>query len=571
MASYDELRKEPTVIKWLERINRKPKTEKSYLMALDKYIKFTGMTPTQLIEEAKRENREGVDPDDRAIQNRRYGFRKHLQNLKSERTNAKLKPLSIRSAMRGVQSFYTAFHLDAPKLHGGDIAESCTENTQTITREQIYEVLKHCTLVEKAIILVGCASGLAEADIINLKIEQFKKGYDAKTGFTTLEKLIRVKTKVQFTTFLTPEASQAVRDYLKFRNHEPIEKSEEILEKAAKQKITSEKGYLFIKQVIPKEYKVNYEPNEWADNEELRKYNEDAITHLFRRLAEKSGYINPDGWNIVRSHNSRKFFSLTLRNAGVHIDSDQIEHMMGHKKNQRGKAYIDFTTETLRATYELAAPYLTIDKSKQGIDIEKYEEVIVERDKLKSEVESASIERYELQEHQRKLEEQQREIRTLKAKQLWMQGELQRKTAALDERIGDDHIEEEEEKVQQAFEERSASRSDEDQLQEAAEDHIEEENVRNTKAYWTSRSEEERAEAALKNKLVEEEVARSEEELMMEAAEKHVEEEDEKIEREYLNLVGSGQYRKLKKPEKPEDDKKPDKKSTKGKKRSKGG
>lgn len=159
--------------------------------------------------------------------------------------------------MRGVQSFYTAFHIEAPKLHGGDIAESCKENTQTITREQIYEVLKHCTLVEKAIILVGCASGLAEADIINLKIEQFKKGYDPKTGFTILEKLIRVKTKVEFTTFLTPEASQAVWDYLKFRNREPIEKSEEILEKAAKQKITSEKGYLFIKQVIPKEYKVN--------------------------------------------------------------------------------------------------------------------------------------------------------------------------------------------------------------------------------------------------------------------------------------------------------------------------
>lgn len=58
---------------------------------------------------------------------------------------------------------------------------------------------------------------------------------------------------------------------------------------------------------------------------------------------------------------------------------------------------------------------------------------------------------------------------------------------------------------------------------------------------------------------------------MMEAAEDHIEEENEKIEREYLNLVGSGQYRKLKKPEKPEDDKKPDKKSKKGKKRAKGG
>lgn len=71
MAEYEELRNGPTVSIWLERISTRPKTERARLQSLDKYIKFTGMSLAQLLEEAKREQREGVDMNDRAVLNRR--------------------------------------------------------------------------------------------------------------------------------------------------------------------------------------------------------------------------------------------------------------------------------------------------------------------------------------------------------------------------------------------------------------------------------------------------------------------------------------------------------------------
>ena len=78
-------------------------------------------------------------------------------------------------------------------------------------------VLKVCDPLERALVLVGVSSGLSSNEIINLKIKDFKYGFDEKTNITTL-KLRREKTKVDLITFLSPEASQAVQDYLNYRN-----------------------------------------------------------------------------------------------------------------------------------------------------------------------------------------------------------------------------------------------------------------------------------------------------------------------------------------------------------------
>lgn len=492
MASYDDLRNDSTVSKWLKRINRRAATQKSYLMALDKYIKFTGMSPEELLDEAKREDRDGVDMDERAVMNRRYDFREHLQTMESEKTGRPLSPLSIKSSMLGVKRFYEAFHVVAGELQGNVTAESCPENVKPILRDEIYEVLKICNPVEKAIILVGCASGLAESDIINLKIEQFKKGYDPKTGVTTFENLIRIKTKVRFTTFLTPEASQAVWDYLQYREHPPLQNSEKRLGEIARQKINNDKGYLFIKQKISPKYKLNCLPKEWAANEELRKYKSDSIIHMYDRLAKKTGKENPDGWNIVRSHNMRRFFSLTLHNCKADISPYQIEHMLGHKKNALNRAYVDYTTETLRATYEKAIPYLTIDKSKQGVDIEKYEAAVAEINKWQTEAAGASVERYELQSLrqdfdtlQKQFAQAQATISRYAAVRQWEAEEKQLQAAA-------EHIETEEEKNRQAYDEWFAALSEDEKLQELASRHVDEEDRKNIEAYWEMKGEDAR-------------------------------------------------------------------------------
>ena len=84
------------------------------------------------------------------------------------------------------------------------------------TKEDLQEVLKVCDTMEKAILLVGASSGLSANEIINLKVKDFNRGYDPKTGITTLD-LRRGKVDFDFITFLSPEASKAVQEYLTYR------------------------------------------------------------------------------------------------------------------------------------------------------------------------------------------------------------------------------------------------------------------------------------------------------------------------------------------------------------------
>jgi integrase len=111
-------------------------------------------------------------------------------------------------------------------------------------------VLKVCDPLERAILLVGASSGLPCEDIINLKVRNFKDGYESKTEITTMP-LRRIKTKVDFITFLTPEASRAVWDYLEFRDRTIKTGNEERQPVLDKQKVYSNEDYLFIGCHIP--------------------------------------------------------------------------------------------------------------------------------------------------------------------------------------------------------------------------------------------------------------------------------------------------------------------------------
>lgn len=399
MAAYDELRNEPTIARWLKRINKRPKTEKAYLLGFQKYVDFTGLSPAELLAEAKTETRENVDLDERAIVNRRIDFREYLE------TKTTLAPNSVLSAMNAVKSFYSSAYLNPPKLLGSNVARVKEENVEHITKEDIYELLKNCDILEKAIVLVGISSGLSASDIMDLKIRIIKNGYDPETGITTLP-LTRIKTGVKFVTFLTPEASQAVWDYLKFRNKETT----------PKQHVRSDDDYLFIIRKISPKYDKD-DPS----TEELRKFTENAYTRMFARLAEKCQKVNLKGFNTIRSHNLRKFFNTTLRNAG--FDFQFVDYMMGHKPDNVDGAYLKVDTQELKRRYLSCVPHLTINKALAAVDSPEYKEMVGKYEAEKTAREAAQLERYEYMEQESQLEvqrqwigEQQRQIDELKAK-----------------------------------------------------------------------------------------------------------------------------------------------------------
>ena len=110
--------------------------------------------------------------------------------------------------MNGVQNFYRSCDIELPAL-GRNKAKVLEKNKDIPTKEDLHEVLKTCDPLEKTILLVGASSGLFLNEIRDLKVKDFKKGYDPETEVTTL-KLRRRKVVIDFITFLSPEASRAV-------------------------------------------------------------------------------------------------------------------------------------------------------------------------------------------------------------------------------------------------------------------------------------------------------------------------------------------------------------------------
>lgn len=301
-----------------------------------------------------------------------------------------LAPMTIEIRLRSILSFYNyndIIYVSMERSNGKPV--TLTVNDGIPTKEEIREILNKCDPLEKAIVLVGASSGLASNEIINLRIKDFKNDYCEEDGIATLI-LVRQKTNYKFVTFLSREASEAVWDYLKYRDRSEKSKDQKRRnEQLYKQKVFDDEGYLFVSKAISDEYLTTH-------NEELRKLSNDAIQNIYRSLCEDTGLSSkPGNWNNMRSHKLRKWFSNKLREAKC--DPDLREFMMGHKiEGSKGSYFVDDSTE-LKAAYKDCTYLLTIEKELDISESEDFKRIKAENKTLIVEAEKHRVERSELQ------------------------------------------------------------------------------------------------------------------------------------------------------------------------------
>lgn len=373
---------DPLIVDWIDTLNPAINTKKLYLQAMQNFTDWTGKKPEELLTEAEDEIKSGKLMRQRKIKSYLIGFRKHLQDQK-------LSDLSVRSKMTGVRSFYKTFDIEMPTMQRIGKAKPLPENKAIPNKEDLQDILKVCDPLEKAVLLTGVSSGLASNEIRDLKIREFKEGYDPETEITTLD-LRRKKVECDFVTFLSPEASRAVWDYLNYRERKPKYVNQKRLNQLAKQKIIDDNGYLFIIRNVPEEFLEK-------QDEELRQLQESTITKIYRVISEKARKNTPTGqWNLIRSHNIRKYFNSALLNAGA--DSFFVEYCMGHTLDDTRAAYFRASPEKLKEIYKKYVPYLTVQKELDISESPEYQKIKYENSVLQAETARHVVERSELQE-----------------------------------------------------------------------------------------------------------------------------------------------------------------------------
>lgn len=359
-----EIINDPALVRWLRRLRRE-NTKRNYGSILKVFCRFLNLTPSQLKNEAESEQESNVLKSRRKIKDHFEDFEFHLkdQNLSS---------CTIHAYFTGIKSFYTYYDIDLPNLNLESVAvKAC--NMDIPTKADIRAILNVCDPLEKAIVLVGCASGLSANEIVNLKVKDLE--FDNNTNITSL-KLRRQKTNVDFVTFLTPEATVAIKEYIQFRGRtsEDQRKNKALL----KQKIYSNNDYLFCVRLVSNEFFKKHD-------ETLRKFSVSGIMSIYRDLSEKVSKSTLKGeFNIIRSHCMRKYFDSVLLNANC--DFFHVEYFMGHKLPATQAHYYRANVEELKKMYMSFVPYLTFSSELDISESEEFKKLVEENEILKAQI-----------------------------------------------------------------------------------------------------------------------------------------------------------------------------------------
>jgi len=394
-----QLRNDKIIKDWLSGVGAKQTTREGYINCLRAYTEFLKKTPEQIIIESEEDIRSGKLMRERRIFNDLREFGESLESLD-------IAPMSVKARLTGVRSFYNFYNIQLPVLPKSSTkARPQLKHREIPTKEDIRETLTIADPLEKAIVLTGVASGLSVNEISNLKVKDFMDGYDKESEITTLH-LIRAKVGYEFYTFLTPEASRAIIEYINYRNRTSDRKDKERQDQLLKQKIAYDIkgtpiGYLFIDRHIPSEY-LTMENIKKA--EELRKINPRNIQKIYRELNERARKSSSFGeWNLVRSHNIRKFYNSTM--LANRAELFFVDFTMGHQIDSTRDAYYRADPKSLREEYAKYIPYLTIQKELNISESPEFQKLKSENELLMRETVKATVERAEIQELRKELEE----------------------------------------------------------------------------------------------------------------------------------------------------------------------
>ncbi len=311
-------------LEWLDTIEATESTRAVYLTHIKKFCEFVGKTPTQLINDSIAEVKEGKLPAERKAKGYVAKFKKHL-------ADEGYAPKTQQATMAALKSFFKSYDMPlSESISRSRKAQVLEANNGFLKREDIIKLVANAkNLREKAIILCMATSGMAIREIINLRIGDLE--IDAE-GIGTI-KIRREKSQTDYTTFISPEATIALKTYWEERSRHP------------KTKIKGKDDPAFVS---------------YGKRSAGKQLEPVTISHLFNIMGIQLGYGNNKGFIKSRSHALRKYFASTLEDNG--FPKPKVDFMLGHTVSDVDKAYFNRDPGKLKELYKTFLPYLTFER-----------------------------------------------------------------------------------------------------------------------------------------------------------------------------------------------------------------
>jgi len=374
---------DPVLNRWLGNIVNKS-TFYNSKSAFRLYAKFTGMTASQLIDEAIDDSRR--DPRERKdiVLQRLIGFYKWLRNEyiqkktvgkgKTQKVKKGISGLSAEMRVNVIRGFYSTFDITVRMKGKNRLPKSKVENKRIVFKpEDIWKIkalVDHArTPRDRAIILFHFQGGLDVSTLCDLNYGDVAEGLERNSHPLKIETM-RIKNGVEFYTFVGQDAIDALKAYLADMASRGVE--------------FTNKTPIFLQERGKKRLKTH------------------NIQTMMKDLAVRVGFVtegnNGNSFNPLGTHSLRESFGSLMINSGV--PDTIVDFWLGHEIGDMAKAYKETQFENLRQMYLEREHLLSVSASKG------------ENEKTRAEVKEMKDDLYQLHLENKQMK---KEIKSLKA------------------------------------------------------------------------------------------------------------------------------------------------------------
>ena len=290
-----------------KRVYRKSRSENSvntYSRSLGRFLDYVGLSAEELAEKVRNGAFNVVD-----------SLNRWLDDLNTRDTAPRTQQVYFHAVKKFVEVIVPESQVnwklvELPKTWS-------VEEDRPPTKQELKDILNHGNLKDRALILLAVSSGLREGTLAELQIGDVD--FDAYEDVAVIKvRPEAAKQRIGYVAFATPEAKNALKQYLELRKRRKGEKE------------TS-----------------------------LFNCKTDAIRARWLRLLRKADKAQKKRkFHQLHFHTLRKFFRTNLELAGV--STSFRERLLGHKGEYLDEAYFKPQMQALLNEYRKAIPNLTI-------------------------------------------------------------------------------------------------------------------------------------------------------------------------------------------------------------------
>jgi integrase len=344
---------EPELQRWLETITRQS-TKYSYKSSFRVYAQFTGMTASEIIEEAledlKRDPRKKRD----IVLRRLIDFYNWLKTDYPRRSKGKGSHVIVgkgvsdklaHARVGAIRSFYGTFGITIRMKGRQSLPRPKIKNKRMkVGADQVRALINHArTPRDRAIILTLFQGGMDVSTLCSLKYGDIAEAL-AKNEHPLRLDLYRPKTGVEYYTFLGKDTVKAIQAYLHDRKNRGVK--------------FSHNTPLFLKERGKDGLTTN------------------LVQNMMKTVAHNAKFIdgknNGKAFNPLCPHALRESFGSLMINSGV--PDTIVDFWLGHSVGEMSEAYKSVQFDSLKKMYLEREKLLSV--SGPRVDAEELEEKI---------------------------------------------------------------------------------------------------------------------------------------------------------------------------------------------------